>query len=326
MTEPHQLETLAARAVDLTTQYFGKTISIYAPLYLSNYCDNECVYCGFNCKADIPRMQLSEKEIEQECQRLQRVGIQSVLLLTGESRSSTPPEYIESAVRIATRYFPHVALEIYPLETSEYACLFQAGADGVTLYQETYDRDRYAQLHRRGKKRNYDYRYEAPKRLSSVGFHHVSLGVLLGLADWKRDVIALYEHLRYLEHHYPGVEFNLSFPRLQRLTDAEFETFHVSDLEMVKILCVTRILFSRTGINLSTREDPHFRNHILGLGVTRISAGSSTKVGGYATHRDESSPGQFPINDERTVPEIVSLIKSKGFDPIFTDWRHFSNA
>jgi 2-iminoacetate synthase len=322
MTE--QLAVAAAEARDLTRQHFGRAIGLYAPLYISNYCENNCVYCGFNCRAPIPREKLSLEEIEAECSALKKAGIQSVLLLTGESRACAPVSYLKDAVLAAKKYFPNVSLEIYPLETNEYRELYLAGADGVTLYQETYDKKRYLELHLSGKKRDYEYRYEAPGRVAAAGFRHISLGALLGLADWRRDVPALFSHLAGLWKEYPGVEFSLSFPRLRKIAGDPGGYFEVNDLDMLRIVTAARLRFPRAGLNLSTRESAAFRNRILEFGVTRISAGSSTGVGGYVARQD-SAAGQFAVNDRRSVREIKDWLRDKGFDPVMTEWRSIPN-
>jgi 2-iminoacetate synthase len=332
------LELQAQQASKLTQQYFGKTIGLYAPLYLANYCDNVCTYCGFQQHQDIPRLKLSPEQIETECQAIAATGIQSILLLTGESRVHTPVAYIEAAVRIARRFFPHVVLEIYPVDTEEYRKLYEAGADGVTVYQETYDRDRYDQLHKAGRKKNYDYRYQAPFRIAEAGFRQISIGALLGLWDWHKEIPELFAHLDQLLKQYPGVEYSLSFPRI-RILDCETTYYPVSDTDLVEIICQARLRFPRVGINVSTRENANMRDHLIGLGVTKISAGSLTTVGGYGSTASTSlstSPlttsaltaavGQFEVNAERSVAEIKKMISAKGYDPVFTDWRAIANG
>jgi 2-iminoacetate synthase len=321
-SDPGLLEQLAREAQSLTRQYFGRAISLYAPLYLSNYCANQCVYCGFHAGRAIPRLKLDAADIERECRALAQTGIQSLLLLTGESRRHTPPEYLEQALKIAGKYFANVSIEVYPLETAEYARLRAAGCDGMTVFQETYDRERYQLLHPAGRKRDYDYRYQTPRRAAQAGLRQITLGPLLGLSDWRQDVLALYDHLRGLEKEFPGVDYALSFPRLQKLGGYDDSGYLVGDADMVKIICCTRLLFPRVGINLSTRESAAFRDRAVSFGVTKISAGSSTAVGGYADtgHRAESKC-QFEINDERPVNAIKTMLERQGFDPVFTDWR-----
>jgi 2-iminoacetate synthase len=263
------------------------------------------------------------EQIEQECQVLARTGIQNILILTGESRQHSPVEYIKEAVSLAKKYFPNIALEIYPLETEEYRELFLAGADGITIYQETYNRRRYAELHPAGKKKDYDFRYQAPERIAQAGFRYISLGVLLGLSDWREDIRCLFDHLRSLEKKYPGVEYSLSFPRLQKINNAAY--FEVSDQELLEIICTARILFPRVGINLSTRERAELRDKLIGLGITRMSAGSATVVGGYTALERSKQDMQFRVNDERSLPEIKAMLLQKGYDPVLTDWRSITN-
>jgi 2-iminoacetate synthase len=317
------LEELARNSKTLTEQYFGRTISLYAPLYIANYCDNYCTYCGFSAGLKLHRRKLTLVEIEQECKVLAATGIQNILILTGESREHSSVEYIREAVLLAKKYFPNIMLEIYPLETTEYQELYRAGADGVTLYQETYNRERYSELHPAGRKRDYDYRYQAPERIAQAGLRSISLGVLLGLADWQEDIKSLFEHLRYLEKKYPGVEYSLSFPRLQKINNQKY--YEVSDENMVEIINTARLLFPRVGINLSTRERADFRDALIGLGITRMSAGSATAVGGYSDPQIKKQDQQFAVNDERSVAEIKTLLLNKGYDPVLTDWRSIPN-
>lgn len=319
------LEDLAQAARDVTRQYFGRTIGLYAPLYISNYCQNQCVYCGFQVHIGIERRKLTLDEIDGECKALAATGIRSCLLLTGESRYHSPPSYIREAITIACKHFPNIALEVYPLETDEYRELYLAGADGVTLYQETYDRRRYDELHLAGPKKNYDYRFQAPERIAIAGFRHISMGALLGLTDWREDILQLFKHVRYLEKTYPGVEYGLSFPRLRRISKDDRCYFEVSDRDMVKIICVARLCFPRAGINLSTRENGEFRDRIIEFGITKMSAGSSTRVGGYIDTTREYQDGQFQVHDPRSLAEIKSMLINRGYDPVATDWRNIIN-
>ncbi len=323
---PESLEALARRARRLTEQHFGRTISLYAPLYLSNYCSSHCTYCGFSVHNTIRRKKLGPAEIEQEMRSVASSGIQNILLLTGESYKATPLSYLKEAVMIARRYFPSISLEVHPMEGPEYRELFVCGADGVTVYQETYDRQRYAQVHLLGKKKDYDFRLDAPRRAAEAGMRYLSLGVLLGLSDVCEDITALYEHLRFLEKRYPGVEYSVSFPRLRPIKGMGFVPCRVDDRMLIRLICLTRVLFPRVGINLSTRESAFLRDHALGLGVTRLSAASRTSVGGYTLLDKESREPQFDIQDERSVAQIVQLLKTRRYDPVFTDWRHISNG
>lgn len=312
------LEALARQAQAVTRRYFGKAVGLYAPLYLANYCENSCVYCGFNAGIRIPRLKLTPEEIGKECRAIARTGIQNILLLTGESRRHTPPEYLKAAVETAKCYFPNIALEVYPLETAEYRMLNAAGVDGVTIYQETYDRARYAELHPAGEKRDYDRRRGTPARAAEAGMRHIGVGPLLGLTDWHTDIPAVFGHLRELEKEHPGVEYSLSFPRIRKIGEHNYQL--ASDADMVRIMCAARILFPRVGINLSTRESARFRDNVVPLVVTRLSAGSLTTVGGYARKSPDKAP-QFQVNDDRGPAEIKAMLRGKGFDPVLTDWR-----
>jgi 2-iminoacetate synthase len=317
------VESIKERAYAVKRQYFGDTISLYAPLYLSNFCENHCRYCGFQNELRIARKKLTEAEIGKECEALAKAGLQSVLLLTGDSRHQTPPSYLQRAVAIARGYFPHIALEVYPLALEEYEAMRNFGVDGVTIYQETYNRTRYEELHTYGPKRDFYYRLHTPDRIAQAGIRQISIGVLLGLADWCEDITALFSHLRELEKKYPGIEYSLSFPRLRRVSGDSSFYAEVGDAEMLLIIAVARLLFPRVGINLSTRESASFRDAALLVGITRISAGSSTVVGGYTN--EEQSEGQFTIDDSRSLAQIKAMLHKQAIDPMLTDWRAIVN-
>lgn len=322
---PKETEQLAQEARRLSEQYFGRTISLYAPLYLSNYCSSHCTYCGFHSHNRIKRIKLNQDQMQTEMAFVAKSGIQNILLLTGESYKATPLSYLKSAVEIAKNYFPSISLEVHPMETDEYHELFLNGVDGITIYQETYDRKRYAQVHISGKKSDYDYRRETPERIARSGIRQISMGILLGLSETAEDIYALYEHLRRLEKNFPGIEYSVSFPRLRTIKGMGFVPCDVREVTFVKIICLTRILFPRVGINLSTRESPKLRDAVLGLGITKMSAASNTSVGGYTLLNPEDQEPQFDIQDERSVEEIVQLLKNKNFDPVLTDWRRIQN-
>ncbi|MCX6966196.1 MAG: 2-iminoacetate synthase ThiH [Verrucomicrobia bacterium] len=313
------LETLAQEAQRITRQQFGRTIALYAPLYLANYCENQCLYCGFSANLRIQREKLGPEQIDSECAALAATGIQNVLLLTGESHRHTPLSYLLSAVETVKKYFPSISIEVQPMDTQDYRALVEAGVDGLAVYQETYDKELYARLHPAGRKRNFQYRLETPARAAEAGIRQISIGALLGLGDWRPDVEALFEHLQSLEKEYPGVDFSLSFPRMLQVEGAMAPCI-VSDADLVRIICVARILFPRVGINLSTREPAYFRDHVFSLGVTKMSAGSTTTVGGYAESM-EGHDAQFSISDERSLAEVKAMLSSKEYDPVFTDWR-----
>ena len=322
---PEFLEELAQEAKRLTEQYFGRTITLFTPLYLSNYCSSHCTYCGFHSQNKIDRTRLNPDQIRREMQAIAQTGIQNVLMLTGESYKFTPASYLKEAAQLAKEFFQGISLEVHPMEIPEYRELFTAGVDGITVYQETYDRKRYAEVHLSGYKKNYDYRRDTPRRATQGGMRQISMGILLGLSEVACDLFELYNHLREMEKNFPGVEYSVSFPRLRKIKGRAFAICDVDDKTLIKIICLTRILFPRVGINLSTREKADLRDHLLGIGITRISAGSNTSVGGYSLKSPEDQDPQFDIEDTRGVAEIVAMLKSRNFDPVFTDWRPIEN-
>jgi 2-iminoacetate synthase len=323
---PESVEELAQEAAQLTRRQFGRAISLFGPLYLSNFCSSHCTYCGFHSQNKIQRMKLVPEQYRKEMQFIHSQGIRNILMLTGESYKHTPVSYLKEAALIASEYFQGIALEVHPMETSEYKELFAAGVDGITVYQETYDRACYAQVHLSGYKKDYDFRYATPYRAAEAGMRHISLGILLGLSDPSQDLFALYQHLRELEKSFPGVEYSVSFPRLRTVKTATLVSCDVDDVQFVKIIALTRLQFPRVGINLSTREEPKLRDHLLEIGITRMSAGSNTSVGGYTLLEEKAQDPQFDIKDIRCVSQIVKLLKAKNFDPVFTDWRHIENS
>ena len=324
-SRPEAVEQLARQASHTTEQYFGRTISLYAPLYISNYCSSHCTYCGFHSHNRIHRFKLTSAEMNREMSYVARQGIENILILTGESYQTTPLAYLKEAILVAKDHFPSISLEVHPMQEEEYRELFSDGVDGITVYQETYDRARYAAVHLSGTKADYDFRWGTPERAARGGVRSISMGILLGLSDIAEDLYALFSHLRSMEKNFPGVEYSLSFPRLQTIKGEDFARICVDDATFVKIICLTRIIFPRVGINLSTREKPQLRNRILGLGITRMSAGSNTSVGGYTLKSKEEQDPQFDIEDHRSVTEIIHLLKERNFDPVLTDWRRIEN-
>ncbi len=269
------------------------------------------------------REKLSCREFEDEMKIISGMGIRDILILTGESEIMSPVSYIEDAVKTAKKYFSSINLEIYPLETDEYIRMYKAGVDGITVYQETYDRKRYDELHISGKKKDYDYRFKTPQRIAESGIRHIGMGVLLGLSDVVEDIYALYSHLKKMEKSYPGVEYSVSFPRIILSQAGKENYIDVSDTVMVRLISLTRILFPRIGINLSTRENAVFRDNAVKFGVTKISAASKTSVGGYGSSIKKEP--QFDIRDNRSFDEIVEMLRRQDLDPVFTDWRRIEN-
>lgn len=313
------LELMAIRANQLTLQHFGKVIFLYTPLYLANFCINQCVYCGFNVKNKITRKKLGFDEVEQEAKVITSTGLRHILILTGESRKETPVSYIRECVKVLRKYFCSISIEIYPLETDEYAELIEAGVDGFTMYQEVYSEDTYRLLHIKGPKRDYKYRLDAPERACKAAMRSVNIGALLGLDNWRKEAFLTGLHADYLQNKYMEAEVGVSFPRIRPHVGQFQPEYQVSDRDLVQMMLALRLFMPRAGIAISTRERAGFRDSLIGLGVTRMSAGSSTEVGGH-THK-EKGDGQFDILDCRSVEEIKDMIYKKGYQPVFKDWQ-----
>jgi 2-iminoacetate synthase len=317
------LEPIAQAAHRSTVSNFGFTILLYTPLYLANYCVNHCVYCGFQTNHEIVRRKLTMPEVEKEAQAIAATGLQHLLILTGESRVHTPPSYIGDCVKVLKKYFSSISIEIYPLTTEEYVELIEAGVDGLTVFQEVYDAETYSLLHPAGPKRDYRYRLEAPDRAGEAGIRTITIGPLLGLANWRTEVFFAGLHARYLQDRFPDAEIGISFPRMRpQFGDYEPES-PVSDRELVQIIMAFRLFLPRCGIILSTRESAEFRDNLLKLGITKMSAGSSTAVGGHTDAVE--AVGQFEINDHRSVLEMRAAITRLGYKPILKDWHDLSS-
>lgn len=313
------LENMACKSKRLTIQHFGKVIFLYTPMYLANFCVNQCAYCGFNVTNKIARKKLTLKEVGQEAKAISATGLKHILILTGESRKETPVEYLKGCVEVLKEHFNSISIEVYPLETEEYKELFDSGVDGLTIYQEVYNENIYSKIHLKGPKRNYLYRLDTPERACKASMRRVSIGALLGLDAWRKEVFFTGLHAYYLQNKYPGTEIGVSFPRMRpHVGDFQPECI-VSDKNLVQAMTALRIFMPRAGINISTRENPEFRDNILGLGVTNMSAGSSTEVGGHT--QEDKTEGQFDISDERSVDEMKKMIYGKGYQPVFKDWQ-----
>ena len=313
------IEHLACQAQQTSIRHFGKTIQLYTPMYISNYCNNQCLYCGFKHSNDITRKQLSLEEIENEAREISKSGMRQILILTGSAPNIATPEYIYEAVKIIRKYFPTITIEMYPMKQEQYKSLYSVGVDGLTVYQETYDEELYTKLHPTGPKRNYHFRLDAPDRGCRAGIRRISLGSLLGLKDWRQDVFMTGLHCAYLQDKYPSTEISLSLPRIRPHEGSYIPEVIVEDKDMVQILTAFRLFIPRAGINISTRESSYFRDNIIPLGVTNMSAGVTTAVGG---HTKDDSTKQFDIADNRSVEEIQQLIYSKGYQPVFKDWQY----
>ena len=323
---PHavpKLEAIAAEAQRLTRWFFGRTISLYVPIYLSNVCGADCTYCGYAVKSGNTekRITLDEAAIRRECETLASLGYRNVLLLTGEAPHATPVEYIAQGVAIAREYFPSVSIEVYSLDQPDYEQLCALGLEGVTIYMETYDRDIYSQVHLSGAKSDYDYRLHAIERAGHAGARKLNVGVLLGLTDWRVDGFWTALHARYLRKTCWQSSVSVSFPRLRYVPDRFHIPKLVSDREMVQYMLALRLFLPEAGFNVSTRETPDLRDNLIPLGTTMMSAGSSTRPGGYATHGDEVLQ-QFELEDHRSLEEMAAAIRSVGYDPVWKDFDH----
>lgn len=315
------LEDMAQKAHSLTVKNFGKTILLYTPMYLSNYCENQCLYCGFNSKNAVDRKKLSMEEVKKEAAFISSTGLAHILILTGESREKSPPLYIKDCLRILTKYFSSISVEIYALTEREYSDIIKEGADGLTLYQETYDELTYNLVHKAGPKKDYLFRLDAPERAAKQGMRNVNIGVLLGLSDWRKETFLMGLHAKYLQDKFSNAEISASVPRLRPHTGDFQISSQVSDKNLTQIIIALRIFLPRLGVTLSTREDSRLRENLLPLGITRMSAGSSTCVGGHTIGSHNGlNPPQFEISDIRNVDEIKTMLAEKGYQPILKDW------
>ncbi len=314
------LELISRKAKYITENYFGKMILLYAPLYISNFCKNKCVYCGFSLlNKSIGRKKLGIEAIENEMSALKQKGFDTILILTGDDKKNSSVEYIGQAVNIAKKYFSEILIEVYALTHNEYKYLVDMGLTGVTIYQETYDEKLYDKLHLSGPKKNFDFRLEAPERAIAAGVKEINIGCLLGLNEkFFLDVYLTAIHADYLQRNYNNVEISISYPRIQPAESSIKINTLVDDITFTRIITTTRIFLQRIGLNISTREKSYMRDNLIGLGITRMSAGSKTTVGGYTSVTEDT--GQFEINDRREVHKIIKLIVSKGYRPEFTNW------
>jgi 2-iminoacetate synthase len=342
------LEPISLRAQKLTQQRFGKVIRLFAPLYVSNECINNCKYCGFSRDNPILRVTLSIDELKREAAALREQGFRNILLVSGEHPKFVSNDYLADCTRALHAEVPGVSLEVGPMETAEYRPIVEAGADGLVVYQETYDRQVYDQMHTAGPKKNFDWRLETPERAYAAGFRRLGIAALYGLADWRHEAISVAAHADYLLRHCWKAQITISLPRL-RPCAGEFQPLtHLSDREMVQLVCAFRLMFPDVGIVLSTRETPRLRDGLMPLGVTMMSAGSHTEPGGYTgagrekVHRTErgrivelaagasewAAPAerstnatvQFEISDNRSPQEVAELIRQRGYEPVWKDW------
>lgn len=323
------LERMAQRARLETSKHFGNTVYLFTPLYIANYCENYCVYCGFNCYNHINRMKLTPEQIEHEMKVIADSGMEEILILTGESRAQSDVSYIGEACKMARKYFRMVGLEIYPVNTDEYRYLHECGADYVTVFQETYDADKYETLHLLGHKRVWPYRFDAQERALRGGMRGVAFSALLGLSDFRKDALASALHVYFLQRKYPHAEMSLSCPRLRPIINNDkINPLDVHETQLCQILCAYRIFLPYVGITVSSRESASFRNGIVKIAATKISAGVSTGIGDheskYSGKESEGAQGdeQFEIDDNRSLETMYSDIAEEGLQPVLNDYLY----
>ena len=321
------LEQMAQRARLETSKHFGNTVYMFTPLYIANYCENYCVYCGFNCYNNISRMKLNMEQIEHEMKIIADSGMEEILILTGESKSQSNIEYIGEACKLARKYFRMVGLEIYPVNVDEYKYLHECGADYVTVFQETYDSDRYSEIHLLGHKRVYPYRFDAQERALMGGMRGVAFSALLGLSDFRKDALASALHVYYLQRKYPHAEMSLSCPRLRPIINNDkINPLDVHEKQLCQIICAYRIFLPFVGITVSSRESESFRNGIVKIAATKVSAGVSTGIGDHESkYNGKESDGtegdeQFEINDARSLDVMYKDIAAEGLQPVLNDY------
>ena len=323
------LEQMAERARLETSKHFGNTVYMFTPLYIANYCENYCVYCGFNCYNDINRMKLTMEQIEHEMKIIAESGMEEILILTGESRSMSDVKYIGEACKLARKYFRMVGLEIYPVNTDEYKFLHECGADYVTVFQETYDSDKYETLHLLGHKRVWPYRFDAQERALMGGMRGVAFSALLGLSDFRKDALASALHVYYLQRKYPHAEMSLSCPRLRPIINNDkINPQDVGESELCQVLCAYRIFLPFVGITVSSRESASFRTGIVKIAASKVSAGVSTGIGDHESkytgkeQNSEAGDEQFEINDNRSLNKMYKDIEDEGLQPVLNDYLY----
>ncbi len=313
------LEPMARLSRRYTQERFGKTISMYVPLYITNSCTNSCVYCGFNHNNPIKRIILTPEEIENECRAIRELApFENLLIVTGENPRDAGVDYIENALRIARPYFNNLTIEVMPLKAEDYERLTHSGMNGVVCFQETYNRDRYKVYHPAGMKSNFEWRVNGFDRMGQAGVHKIGMGILIGLEDWRTDVTMMARHLVYLRKHYWRTRYSVNFPRMCP-SEGHFQPNVVmTDRELAQLTFAFRIFDHDVDISFSTRETPAFRNHIASLGATSMSAGSKTDPGGYRTY--PNSLAQFDVTDPRTPHQVADDLRREGYEVVWKDW------
>ncbi|WP_338471680.1 2-iminoacetate synthase ThiH [Niallia sp. XMNu-256] len=313
------LEIMAQKGMAETRKHYGNNVSLFTPLYIANYCENECVYCGFKATNKIQRAVLNPNELEDELKAIAATGLEEILLLTGESRYKSDVEYIGETIKHATKFFKTVGIEIYPLNVDEYAYLHECGADFVSVYQETYNPDKYEQVHLWGSKRIFPYRFYAQERALMGGMRGVSFGALLGLDDFRKDAFATGLHAQLVQQKFPHAEIGFSVPRIRPyINNADNNSKDVHETQLLQVMLAYRLFMPFAGITISTRERPRFRDHVAGMVANKMSAGVSVGVGGH--EEEQKGDQQFEISDERNVADVHKMLVSKGLQPVYTNY------
>ncbi len=323
------LEEMAQKARMETRKHFGNNVYIFTPLYIANYCENYCVYCGFNCYNHIHRMKLNREQIEHEMKVIADSGMEEILILTGESRAQSSVEYIGEACKLARKYFKNVGIEIYPINSDEYRYLHECGVDYVTVFQETYDTDKYETLHLMGHKRIWPYRFDAQERALMGGMRGVAFSALLGLSNFRKDALATGLHAYYIQRKYPHAEISLSCPRLRPIINNDkIHPLDVHETQLCQIICAYRIFLPFAGITVSSRESASFRNGIVKIAATKVSAGVSTGIGDHENkytgkeNKVEAGDEQFEIEDGRNIQSMYKDIEDEGLQPVLNDYLY----
>lgn len=314
------LEQIARKARQETRKHFGNSAYFFTPIYISNYCENYCIYCGFNCHNKIKRAKLSMEEIHEEMKAIADTGLEEILILTGESRKASDVKYIGEACKIAKKYFKNIGIEVYPMNSDEYRYLHECGADYVTVFQETYNSDKYETLHLEGHKRIFPYRFNAQERALMGGMRGVAFAALLGLDDFRKDALGTGMHAYLIQRKYPWAEISISCPRLRPIiNNASINPKDVHEKQLLQIMCAYRIFLPFAGMTISTRERAEFRDNVVGLAATKISAGVSTGIGSHSESEDKGD-AQFEIADTRGLDEIYESLKKRGIQPVMNDY------
>ena len=320
------LEEMAIKAKEHRERYFGNSVYMFTPLYISNYCDNYCVYCGFNSPNKIKRARLDFEQIEAELKEIAKTGLEEILILTGESERYSSIEYIGEACKLARKYFNNVGIEIYPVNVEDYKYLNSCGADYVTIFQETYNNEKYKKLHLEGHKKIFSYRFNSQERALMANMRGVAFGALLGLDDFRKDSFSTGYHAYLLQKKYPHAEISISCPRLRPVVNnIKIEEEFVSEKELFQIICAYRLFLPFANITISTRENSIFRDNIIKIAATKISAGVDTGIGAHSEHSDKKGDEQFEIADRRTVSEIFEKIKTEDLQPVMNDYIYLKD-